>query len=674
MAYTQTTRAMRLLTPLGGDALLLAGLRGAEEVSRPFAYTLDLRSEDAAIAPESLLGKGVTVELELPWTSEPRAIHGIVRRFRQVGVGDTLATYEAEIVPWLWLLSLRRDCRVFQNQSVPQIVEAVFRAAGYGSDDYRMALIGSYPAREYCVQYRESDLDFVSRLLEDEGIYYYFEHASGRHVLHLSNNSATARPCPARGTVRVDPDEMAAGFQDSVPRFTRERAMHVPAVALADYDFLKPSARLEVELAGAAPAPESYDYPGGFADQGEGRRYAKLRLEEAEAMRDVATASGAFPGFASGYKIEVAGHAMRAVDGAYFVVAARHTASDGGFAGGDGAGGFAYACEATLTPADVPHRPPRRTPRPCVSGTQSAFVVGPRGEEIHTDAHGRVKVQFHWDRAGKHDENSSCWVRVSTAWAGKGWGQFSVPRIGQEVLVDFMEGDPDRPVVVGRVYNAEQVPPCDPGARGGVVSGMRSKTHKGGGYNAVEMDDTAGKEQIVVHAQYDMTTDVGHDDRVTIGNDRTERVGKNETITIGVDRTENVGANEHGAVAANRSWAVGAADSLTVGGSRTETVAMASAESVGLAKALSVGAAYQVSVGGAFNTTVGAMMAEEIALSRVIGVGKKFSLEAGEEIVLKTGDASITMKKNGDIVVKGNKITIKGSGDVVVKGSKIAKN
>jgi type VI secretion system secreted protein VgrG len=334
---------MRLHTPLGGDVLLLAGLSGVEAVSEPFQYTLDLRSENPAVAPDALLGKAVTVELELPWTTTPRAIHGIVRRFRQVGVGDTLATYEAEIVPWLWLLSLRRDCRVFQHKTVPQIVEQVFKTAGYAAADYRFALHGTYPPREYCVQYRESDLDFVSRLLEDEGIHYYFEHTGRRHVLQLSDSSATAKPCPAAGAVRVDPDEMAAGFQDSVARFTRERVVHVPAVALTDYDFLKPSTRLEVELAGAGPAPESYDFPGGFTDKGEGERYAKLRLEEAEALRDVATASGAFPGFASGYQIRVAGHAMRAVDGAYLVVGVQHSAREGGFAGGDATGGFTYA-------------------------------------------------------------------------------------------------------------------------------------------------------------------------------------------------------------------------------------------------------------------------------------------------------------------------------------------
>jgi type VI secretion system secreted protein VgrG len=366
--------------------------------------------------------------------------------------------------------------------------------------------------------------------------------------------------------------------------------------------------------------------------------------------------------------------AAPAVDGrSWLVLEVRHTAQQANYKAGEDAA-FTYENGFTLVPADVPWHPPRSTPRPRVHGTQSALVVGVAGEEISTDAQGRVKLHFYWDRYSARNLNSSCWVRCSAAIAGNGWGHLAVPRIGQEVLVDFLEGDPDRPVVVGRVYNGERPPPCDPGRNGGVVSGMRSKTHKGSGYNALTMDDTTGKELISIHAQYDMDTVVEHDERVRIGHDRTETVGHDETITIGANRTERVGASETGSVGTTRTWQVGTNDSLTVGGARTETVAQMSTETVGAVKALTIGAAYQISVGGVLNATVGGAMIEEIGAFRTILVAKKFSLEAGDEIVLKTGSASITLKKNGDIIVKGNKISITGSGDVVVKGSKIGAN
>jgi type VI secretion system secreted protein VgrG len=344
-----------------------------------------------------------------------------------------------------------------------------------------------------------------------------------------------------------------------------------------------------------------------------------------------------------------------------------------------------------------PFRALRTTRKPFVQGPQTAVVVGPAGDEIYTDEYGRVKVQFHWDREGKHDENASCLIRVSHPWAGKGWGAISIPRIGQEVIVDFLEGDPDQPVITGRVYNKEQMPPWDLPANA-TQSGILSRSSKGAGVpnaNAIRMEDKKGEEQLWFHAEKDQLTEVEHDEDKWVGNDRRktvdgnetttvhknrtetvdmnetitvhqnrqERVDLNETISIGINRTENVGANETVAIGANRS--------VTIGANKTETVALAKAETIGLAKALSIGAGYAVTVGGAMNTAVGLMQAEEVGLSKSVIVGKKFTITAGDELRIEVGASTFLMKADGRIEIVGREIFIRGSKKVEVHGDDV---
>jgi type VI secretion system secreted protein VgrG len=397
------------------------------------------------------------------------------------------------------------------------------------------------------------------------------------------------------------------------------------------------------------------------------------------------------------------------------------------FAGG---GGSLFSCSITAIDKQQVYRAPRITPKPIVQGPQTAIVVGKSGEEIWTDQYGRVKVQFHWDRYGKEDENSSCWIRVSQVHAGKGFGGIDIPRIGEEVIVSCLEGDPDRPIITGRVYNDDNKPPTGlPSA--GMVSGLKSNsTPGGGGYNEMVMDDTSGSEKITIHGQYNMDTTVENDQTLTVNNNRTTTiavddaatVGSNQTKDVGADYTETIGANKTIQVGANHTENIGANMSLTVSSNKTETVSVASAETVGAAKALTIGAAYQISVGAAMNETVGAAKAEEIGGIKSVNVGanssenigkdksvsagsnisekagkdvsvasgKKMALTAGDdlaiqgnkkgvieladELTIKCGKATIVMKKNGDVTINGKKITVKGSGDVVIKGSKIKQN
>lgn len=517
--YTQAGRPMRVETDLGEDVLLLEGFSGREGISRPFTWELDLLSEEPDIDPADVLRTPMLVTIETP-SGEDRLVHGRVRRFVQVGRSEELTSYRAEIVPWPWFLSLTRDCRIFQEMTVLQIVEDVFETQGYS--DYDVRCTRNYPEREFCVQYRETHLDFVSRLLEEEGIFYFFEHETSKHTLVLTDDNSAVEPCPGLPEARMSTPRVPE--EDVVTDLVREHGVHAGEITLTDYDYLQPSLSLESSISGEG-AGEVYDYhPGRYTSREEGERQARLLMELREAGRHVARGESSCRAFRSGFRFELAGHFDSAANQPWTLVELHHTGSAGDYRSWESAS-LDYENEFVAIPHEVPYRPPRKTPRPVVEGTQTAVVVGKSGEEIWTDEHGRIKVQFHWDREGKRDENSSCWVRVATPWAGKGWGELHVPRIGQEVVVDFLEGDPDRPLVVGSVYNANYPPPYDTSGAGSTKSGMKSRSSKGGGgHNEISIDDAKGEEQIVVHAQKDRSARVENDDSISVGNDRTVNV------------------------------------------------------------------------------------------------------------------------------------------------------
>lgn len=527
MTYTQANRPLRVSSSLGADALLLAGLSGVEGVSMPFAFRLDLVSELESVSAGSLLRKGLAVTLVLPDGHE-RVIHGLVRRFVQEGGQEKLTLYEAEIVPWLWFLSLSRECRIYQDLSVPEILESVFRRLGH--DDFELRLARPYPRREYCVQYRETHLDFVSRLMEEEGIFYFFEHTPQKHVLVMADGNEAVRPCPGMPSARMAPQAEMAG-DDVVDALHREASAGTGRVVLRDYDYLQPSLELESGIEQGA-REEAYDWPGGFASPDDGDRLARVRMEEAAALREVVRGQSTCRGFRSGHRFDLTHHAAAEANQPYLLLHVQHTASAGDFRSWDNAP-MEYRNHFLAIPHAVPYRPRRATPRPVVRGAQTARVVGPAGEEVWTDRHGRIKVQFPWDREGRGDQSASCWVRVAQPWAGKGWGAMHVPRIGNEVVVDFIEGDPDRPLVTGCVYNAEQTPPFDLPAAA-VRTGMRSRTSKGGGgYNEISVSDARGAEEMTLRAQRDLEATVLHDASVSVGAQRTTRVGADDLLHVG---------------------------------------------------------------------------------------------------------------------------------------------
>ena len=577
MALTQATREIAIQTPLGDNALLLRSFQGEEFLSRLFFFEANLTSENPSIAYDDIVGKSVT--LSVTTASSQRYWNGWVSRFVQMHRDNTAATYRATIVPWLWFLGQTADCRIFQNKTVPDLLKQIFQENGYS--DFSLRLYGSFAPRDYCVQYRESDLNFVSRLMEEEGIFYFFEHEKGKHTLVLGNDPSAIKDCPGQAQARFQGAGGGWKDDDVILEWSQEQEIRPGVFSMTDYNFETPTTSLLSSAKGKSKW-EIYDFPGEYAKRADGDRLSRIRLEEQQMPQLTARGKSDCRAFTTGYKFKLKDHFRDDLNQEYVLTGVHHSARhDIGYtSGSDASVEPVYENTFECVPASSPIRPARLTAVPIVQGCHTAVVVGPSGEEIFTDKYGRVKVQFHWDREGKKNENSSCWVRVSYPTAGKAWGAIQIPRIGQEVIVDFIEGDPDRPIITGRVYNAGQMPPYDlPGK--GMVGGFKSNSTKGGGgYNEFAFDDTKGNELIRVHGQYDMDSVIEHDERLhvknnrtknvdvdetsTIGNNRTEKVGKNEKITIGANRTEDVVANEQITIGANRTETVGASESITV--------------------------------------------------------------------------------------------------------------
>lgn len=683
----QINRQVGLKTALGPDKLVLNRVSIRERISTPFEIEAQLSSRDGAIDYSKIVGHPATLRLD-QGDKGKRYFNGIVSRFRQTSTQGGFARYHATIVPWLWFLTRTSDCRIFQRKSVLDIAQEVFEGNRFGTDSFEIRTQGSFPSRRFCVQYRETDFNFISRLLESEGIYYWFEHKDGQHKLILANSLSGSQPMPGYDTVEYKGVESGpAPGHEVITDWVVDQEVQPVQFELKDFDFKKPSDPLESKYEQSRPHGmarfSAFDYPGEYFEKAEGTRQAQLRLEELQSRYELVQGVSQSRGMAAGHTFKLKGHPRADQDRQYLILSSNLTLDAGEFASGGGGEQF-IQCEFQAIPAKTPYRPPRHTPKPVVQGLQTALVVGPSGEEIHVDDRGRVKVHFHWDRKGKPDQDASCWVRVSQTWAGGKWGGIHIPRVGQEVLVEFLEGDPDRPIVTGRVYNEEQQPPYSLPANK-TQSGIKSRSSKGGSdenYNEIRFEDKKGQEEILIHAEKnksvvvenDRTEQVGHDEKISIGNNRTEDVGKDESISIGNNRTESVAKNENITIGENRSTDVGKNEDVTIGGSRTEEVAKDEKITIGANREESVGKDEKIEIAGGRIVEVGKDDKQN--------VGKKYALIAGDEIVLKAGDASITLKKDGTIQIKGKDITISGSGkvgvkassDLTLKGSKIAGN
>jgi type VI secretion system secreted protein VgrG len=549
-SYLQANRPIAVFTPLPPDTLLLTGLRGQEGLSRPYHFQLDLIAEDPQkVAFDKLLGNRVAVRLNLADDRE-RYWSGICSQFSEIGRDVVFTHYSLDMVPQLWLLTRRAQSRIFQNLSVPDILRKVL--AGL---DVTWELQGAFHARDYCVQYRETDFNFASRLMEEEGIYYFFKHTRNNHTMVVANTPQSHPDMPLGS--RIIFDENAHGREDDlrVRSWEKSQWLRSGKVTVWDHCFELPHKHLEAQeiiqdsvaagkvthklKVGNNDQLELYDFPGEYAQRFDGvergggdragdlqkifednGRTAKIRIQEEAAGGLMVSGSGACRNFVSGHKFTLERHYHG--DGAYVLTSVTHgitTASTDYRSGQDSQ--FEYSNTFTCIPFGLPFRPPRATPRPVVPGPQTAVVVGPPGEEIFPDKYGRVKVQFHWDREGKADAESSCWVRVSQSHAGKRWGSIFIPRIGQEVLVAFEEGDPDQPVIVGSLFNAQEMPPYPlPDEKTKTVLFKSNSTTGGGGHNEIRFEDSKGKEQIYIHGEKDLDVRIKDAVREWIGGDQ----------------------------------------------------------------------------------------------------------------------------------------------------------
>jgi type VI secretion system secreted protein VgrG len=697
--YSQAGRLMTLTTPLGADKLLLEKLTGVEAVSELFRFELDvLAPQSDPVAFDQLLGQPATVAIQLPDGSS-RYLNGIVRRLAEGAqlpgpLGEaTFLRYRLELVPKLWLLTLNSQSRIFQQLSVPDILKQVLNGL-----DVSWQIQGSFDARDYCTQYQESDFAFASRLMEEEGIYYYFQHADGSHKMVVANSPQSHAVVPGPGTVSYRPVEGGLHPADRVFAWNKAQEIRPGKVTLWDHTFELPSQNLEAKV----PLPESvsagsvvhnlkvasngslevYEYPGRYAtrfdgvDPGggdrasdvqkvfpDGDRTARVRMRQ-EACRALAVeGEGNVRHLSAGHRFTLAGHFD--ADGDYALTRVEHAISLEGVYTGDAVAEEAHTCRFRCIPLALPFVPPLLTPRPKVAGPQRAVVVGPEGGEIFTDKYGRVKVQFFWDRDGKKDAGSSCWVRVGQPWAGSQWGGVWIPRVGHEVLIAFVEGDPGRPIVVGSVYNAENMPPYAlPDNR--TQSGIKSRSTPEGtaeNFNELRFEDRKGSEEIYFHAEKDFNRVVENNDTLKVGfekkdkGDQTIEVFNNQSLTVGAGKDQAADGSQTVSVYKDRTTTIETGnEALTVKqGNRAVTVSTGNDT-------------HKVEKG---NRDVEiAMGNDELTIKNgnqttTLSLGSS-TTEAMQRITLKVGQNSLTIDQSG-ITLAGMAIKVTGQVRVQVQ-------
>lgn len=620
----QAHRRVRVNSSLGTDVLLFRRMLASEAISEPFEISLDLLSENAEIKGDQLLGRAMTVAFDPTADgAQTRPFHGLVSRFSYRGTIDRYASYAVTLRPWLWFLSRHADCRIFQNKTVPAILKEVFQDRGF--TDFEDKLSGSYRTWDYCVQYRETDFNFVSRLMEQEGIFYFVRHESSRHVLVFADADTPLSPAAGYAEVPYYPPESSSRRErDNISEWQRVDRVETGGYRLRDFDFEKP--RVSLEGNDSQPGAhahadfEIYDYPGEYLTAAEATSISRIRLEELQADARQVAGGGDVSGLAPGNTFTLTGHPRRDQNGEYLVLnSSLELTSDAYVSGGVG-GETLCRCGFTALPGSARFRPRRLTPKPAVQGLQTGFVTGPSGSEIHTDKYGRIKVQFHWDRRGKGDENSSCWVRVGQAWAGNRFGAQFIPRVGDEVIVAFLEGDPDRPLVIGSVYNDKTQPPLTLPDQATMTTIKTNSSKGGGGYNAIRLDDTKGSEQVFVHAEKDLHT------RVKM--DVFESIDGKRHLVVGGDQFEKVTGTKH----------------LTVMGDQNEKVQ------------------------GTISQQAGMDLQQKVGMKHALDAGMEVHLKAGMNVVLEAG-MSITLKAGGGFVVVGPAgVTISGTPVLINSG------
>ncbi|RIX85333.1 type VI secretion system Vgr family protein [Acidovorax cavernicola] len=633
-------RTVQVHTVLSTEQLKFRAMRGHEGLSQLFEFEVDMVSTSFNLDLKRLLGTSLT--LAISDEGAPRYLNGTVVRFELVGRANETGRhyiYRALVQPWLWYLTRTSDCRIFQNQSVPEVLDAVL---GKYSFQFEKRLGASYRPWEYCVQYQESDFAFVSRLMEHEGIAYHFEHSNGSHLLVLADDAGSYRKLPGHARIPYRPrDRVVNALEPCIDRWRVAEQITSGRVMLDDFDFRKSRASLQSvqqDPKGHDHATyEVYEWLGGYSEHQQGDAYAKIRLQELQCAHELASGHTNVVGMAPGHLFEMT-HCPREADNReYLVTETRYDLREPEYATG---GSSESVCEFdfTVLPSGVPYRPARTTPRPRTNGPQTATVVGP--EEIWTDRFGRVKLQFRWDRYGQSDENSSCWVRVSSNWAGANYGTMHMPRVGQEVIVDFIGGEPDRPIITGRVYNSDQMPPWELPANA-TASGILTRSSTGGAANQANMlrfEDRTGAEQILLHAERNLDVEVEADETHTTDGTRTTLIKGHESATYQDGETRDITA--------------GAKESITGGDTRDVTGGFDETVSGGVTQRISGGKTRTLS-GGLDDTITG---------------GVKLAITGGFNGTINGQEIRFVSAGRNDTINTSNNVHVNGPSNTTVTG------
>lgn len=630
------------------DELRVVRFAGQEAISSLFEFRVEVAGGELTV--HTLVGCSAVLTIDGLYGA--RTVHGLVCQVEYIGSSSSYALYELILVPQIWVLQQRATCRIFQQKTTPQILAAVLDDAGLKSY-YRIDLNAAYTPRDYCTQYGETDLDFIHRLMEADGIIYFFDDTPG-HMLVLTDRSGCGRPASGEVELAWCPEQGVVHDAEHVTYLRLGELMRPERVSLRDRNLHTPGTRLE-DSEGAGTTRELYEYPGGYQKAGKGApdrggQQARLRLEALQATRIRGSGTSDSPRLVAGFAFTLEGHPRSGIDGEYRVVSVSHQGEQPQVLDEDVDDEFRYSNDFECMESKVPYRAPRITPRPAVRGPQTATIVGPPGEEVHVDEHGRVKVQFHWDRRDALDETSSCWVRVSQLWAGNGFGAMFLPRIGHEVVVDFLEGDPDRPLITGRIYTGYNSPPYalpDEKTKSTIKS---DSSPGGGGSNELRFEDAKGSEEVYIHGQRDL--------KISVENDSTSTIGHDESLTIGRDRSTLVKHDEREEIANNRTIKVGNVHTEEIGAGMKLTVGADLNETVRGGQQLTVTKDITTKAGGQFDVAADANINISSARSTVVVGGDKLTLRCGAASITIQSSGAVSIQTQGPVTVRGSKIDL----------------
>jgi type VI secretion system secreted protein VgrG len=654
---------MQIFTPLGKDVLLIHKLTATEEISKLPTYTVELLHEETPggfepriIDNKQILGQSVSVSVQQEDGETARIFSGIVNRFRQGGRNTNFTFYEATIVPPVWLLTQVFQSRVFQHMSVPDILKKIFE--GF---DFKDETQGEFKPRNYCVQHRESDFDFAARLMEEEGIYYYFESTNDAHRMIIGNTPESHLPCPSKSKIAFATNVTEKeGFITYINDWRTDYKLQTGKITLWDHKFQLPGKNLEAqqptlfEVAGNKQL-ESYDYYAGYArkyddvDRGGGKRAsdlqnifednqktAKIKMGALDAQFRTVKAESNCSSITAGHRFTLFNHPNKEFNTQYVVESVTHRLEQTPDYLSNDVVAEAYSNNFVCIDFSTPYRPAQTFDKPRIFGTQTATVTGPAGEEIFTDEYGRVKVQFHWDREGQGDANSSCWVRVAQAWAGNRWGMVFIPRVGMEVVVHFLEGDPDQPLITGCVYNPEMMPPYTLPDHKTKMAIKSDSTVGGGGFNELRFEDKKGSEQVFIHGQKDLD--------VRIRNDRRELIGNDRHLIVKRDKREKIERDKHTLVQRNLIEKIEGDVHRKVEGKVALKTDGSHSYEVGGSSATKVGGSYAIDVSGSYTVKANTIV-----------------LEADTGLTIKVGGNFVTVNAAG-VQINGTMVMINSGG------------